>query len=224
MITDEMMAQAAAELADAINASLPEPSACNHQFSARFERKMKRLIRRTDHPAIYRTLRSVASILLVIIIGCGSTLAVSAEAREIVFGWVKQQYETFYEYFFEGEVAPTESAKYQPGWMPDGCEFVTSYEITGGEVYVYTNERESLIQFTYTSDTDTSKVFVEGVEYSKEDVLVNGFHGEIYSATNQAETNGIVWINTDDNTLFFVSGDFTKDELVKIAESIEKYK
>ena len=222
MITDEMLAQAAAELADAINESLPNPSECTHQFSPRFEKKMKRLIRKSHHPIFYRTLRTVASIVLVILIGFGSTLAVSAEAREIVFGWVRQQYESFYEYFFEGDVTPTEPAKYQPGWMPEGCEFVTSYEIPGGEVYVYTNERESLIQFTYTSDTDATKVFVEGVEYIKEDVLVNGFPGKIYSATNQTETNGIVWTNTDENTLFFVSGDFTEDVLIKIAESIVK--
>ena len=54
MITDEMLAQAAAELADAINESLPDPSECNHQFSPRFERKMKRLIHGTNHPIMYR--------------------------------------------------------------------------------------------------------------------------------------------------------------------------
>lgn len=222
MITDEMLAQAAAELADAINESLPSPSECTHQFSPQFEKKMKRLIRKSHHPFFYRTLRTVASFVLVILIGFSSTLAISAEAREIVFGWVKQQYENFYEYFFEGDIEPTESARYQLGWLPEGCDFVTSYEIPGGEVYVYTDERESLIQFTYTSDTDTTKVFVEGAEYIKEDVLVNEFPGEIYSATNQTETNGIVWTNTDDNILFFVSGDFTEDELIKIAESIVK--
>ena len=96
MITDEMLAQAAAELADAINESLPDPSECTHQFSPRFEKKMKRLIRKTHHPFFYRTLRTVASIVLVILIGFGSTLAVSAEAREIVFGWVKQQVDDLY--------------------------------------------------------------------------------------------------------------------------------
>lgn len=39
MITDEMLAEAAAELAEAINASLPAPEECHHQFSAKFERK-----------------------------------------------------------------------------------------------------------------------------------------------------------------------------------------
>ena len=66
MITDEMLAQAAAELADAINESLPSPSECTHQFSPRFEKKMKRLIRKSHHPIFYRTLRTVASIILVI--------------------------------------------------------------------------------------------------------------------------------------------------------------
>lgn len=81
MITDKMLAQAAAELATAINESLPDPKDCTHEFSAEFERKMKRITRRANHPILYRTLRSVASIILVITIGFGSVLAVSAEAR-----------------------------------------------------------------------------------------------------------------------------------------------
>ena len=46
MITDKMLAQAAAELATAINESLPDPKDCTHEFSAEFERKMKRITRR----------------------------------------------------------------------------------------------------------------------------------------------------------------------------------
>lgn len=57
-----MLAQAAAELADAINESLPDPSECSHQFSPRFEKKMKRLIRKSHHPIFYRTLRTVARV------------------------------------------------------------------------------------------------------------------------------------------------------------------
>ncbi len=222
MITDEMLAQAAAELADAINESLPSPSECTHQFSPRFEKNMKRLIRRANHPTVYRALRSVVSILLVIMIGFGSTLAVSAEAREIVFGWVKQQYENFYEYFFEGEVEPTESAKYQPGWMPEGCEFVTSYETAGGEVYIYTDAEETLIQFSYTSDPNNESVYVDGVGYAKEVVAVNGFQAEIYISQAENETNSIIWNDESGVILFTASGNFDQETLIKIAENIEK--
>lgn len=222
MITDEMLTQAAAELADAICESLSDPSECNHQFSPRFEKKMKRVIRRSHHPIFYRTLRTVASVVLVILIGFGSTLAVSAEAREIVFGWVKQQYENFYEYFFEGDVTPTEPAKYQPGWMPEGSEFVTSYETAGGEVYIYTDAEDTLIQFSYTSEPDNETLFVDGVEYLKEDAIIHDRTGEFYFAQKADKTNGLIWTDESETVLFFVSGNYDKETLVKIAESVEK--
>lgn len=222
MITDEMLAQAAAELADAINESLPNPSECNHQFSPRFEKKMKRLIRKTHHPVFYRSLRTVASIVLVIMIGFGSTLAISAEARENVFGWVKQKYESFYEYFFEGDVTPTEPAKYQPGWMPEGCEFVTTIETDGGEIQVYTDDQGTLIRFSYTSGSADEKVSVDGVSYEKEIVEIHGSLAEIYISPNEDETNSMFWTSEDGLVLFTISGNYDKDTLIKIAENIEK--
>lgn len=222
MITEEMLAQAAAELAEAINECLPEPSECNHQFSPRFERKMKHLIRKSNYPILYRTLRSAAIFILVIMIGFGSILTASVEARAIVFGWVKQQYENFYEYFFEGKAETTESAKYQPGWMPDGCVFVTSYETAGGEVSIYTDTEDTLIQFSYTSDPGAEKLFVDGVDYRKEQVKINNCMGEIYISQNKNETNGLIWTDETETVLFFISGNFEKETLVKIAESVIK--
>lgn len=220
MITDEMLAQAAAELADAINESLPNPSECNHQFSPRFEKKMKRLIRKTHHPVFYRSLRTVASIVLVIMIGFGSTLAISAEAREIVFGWVKQQYENFYEYFFEGDVEPIESAKYQPGWMPDGCEFVTIQETAGGETYIYRDKSGLLVQFYYIFDPDSQKMYIDTVDYVVEPIYINGHSGEVYISTSAGETNSIVWSDESNNVIFYFSGAFEKEILIKMAENI----
>ena len=44
MITDEMIAEAAAELNQALIDSLPDPRDCKHHFSKKFERKMKIMI------------------------------------------------------------------------------------------------------------------------------------------------------------------------------------
>ena len=104
MITDTILTQAAAELATAMNESLPDPKECVHQFFPKFEKKIKRLTRRANHPILYSSLQSIASILLVVIIVFCSVLAVSAEARATVFGWAKEQYQSCYEYFFEGEI------------------------------------------------------------------------------------------------------------------------
>lgn len=222
MITDEMLEQAAEEFANAIDMSLPDPSECTHQFSHRFERKMQRLIRRVEHPALYRTLRSAACIVLVMMIGFGSILTVSVEARAAVFSWVKQQYDNFYVYFFDGKANVAEYVKYSPGWMPEGCVFVTSYETAGGEVYIYTDADDTLIQFSYTSDPSKGNLYVDGVDYHVEQIEVNNCKGEVYLSDDASKTNGIIWNDETNTVLFSVSGNFKKETLIKIAEAIEK--
>ena len=45
VLTEELLQQAAAELATALKDSLPPPNECQHKFSDDFERKMQSLIR-----------------------------------------------------------------------------------------------------------------------------------------------------------------------------------
>ena len=45
IFSDELLQQAATELAEAINDSLPTPNECQHKFSDGFEEKMQSLIR-----------------------------------------------------------------------------------------------------------------------------------------------------------------------------------
>lgn len=220
MINDMILSQAAAELAAAMNESLPDPKECVHQFSPKFEKKIKRLTRRVNHPIIYRSLRCAAGVLLVIVIGFYSVLAVSAEARAAVFGWIKEQCQSLYEYFFEGDTVDPEKAMYDLGWLPEDCKFVTSYETSGGEVYIYSTTQNSLVQFSYISDPDSEKMYMDGVEADKKKVMINGCSGELYISENQEETNNIVWMNESQTVLFSISGDYNEEILIKIAENI----
>ena len=45
VLTEELLQQAAAELATALNDSLPPPNECQHKFSNDFEEKMRFLIK-----------------------------------------------------------------------------------------------------------------------------------------------------------------------------------
>ena len=45
VLTEELLQQAAAELATALNDSLPPPKECQYKFSDAFEEKMQALIR-----------------------------------------------------------------------------------------------------------------------------------------------------------------------------------
>ena len=63
MISDEQIRQAACQAEKNLLASLPEPEDCNALFTSGFQRKMRKLVRRTEHPFIYR-MRETAACLL----------------------------------------------------------------------------------------------------------------------------------------------------------------
>lgn len=220
MISDEMLSQAAAKVAALINESLPDPSLCSHHFSVRFERKMERIIRRANHPVSYRTLRGVASFLLVIMLGFGSVLALNAEAREIVFGWARKQYESFYAYFFDGASNREDSSQYYPGWVPDGHCLITVYEIDGGEAYIYYDENDNITQFSYSSNPESLEMYIQCVGYEQREVTVNSLAGTLYISPNNSEASELVWADNEKGVIFIISAHAGIDEIIKIAENI----
>ena len=139
MITDEMIAEAAAELNEAMIKSLPDPHECKHQFSKKFERKMDRLIYRVNHPIRYKIASRVASILLVVLLGFTVVMSCSPTARAAVIGWIKQVYESFYSYYFEANVDTYSSNKYQIDPLPEGYAEISHTEESGMILYVFAN-------------------------------------------------------------------------------------
>ena len=118
------------------------------------------------------------------------------------------------------KIKKPEPVKYYMSWLPEGSEFVTSYEIPGGESYVYTNENDAVVQLTYTTDMDSS-LFVDGADYVEKSITVNGCEGTIYISQNEGETNSIVWTDNTVPVLFFFSGDCSEEELLKVAENVK---
>ena len=177
---------------------------------------------RKSKPQFNTWLSRVACVFLAVLLTGSAVLTFSVEARAAFFGWVREQVETYYMYFFEGSAAVTEPAKYELGWMPENCIFVTSYETAGGEVYIYTDERDTLIQFTYTSEPDNEKVYVDYAEYTEKQVTINGNTASLFIAPSEDNTDGIVWTDPNTNTLFFISGHFDQETFIKMAENVKE--
>lgn len=81
-LTDEMLTQAAKQVAESMKASLPVPKECHHEFPPEFERDMKRLAAQTERRRhMRRYLQRVAAACLAVVISLSTWLAVDAEAR-----------------------------------------------------------------------------------------------------------------------------------------------
>lgn len=122
MISDERLREAAQKVEESMLASLPDPEECKVPPPPEVERKMEKRSRRASHPIRHRVMKAVACFLLVVLVGGGSVLALSADARAAFVGWVRdvyQSYETWFVYHFTGENnTVSEDISYHPTWIP----------------------------------------------------------------------------------------------------------
>ena len=164
-------------------------------------------------------LRAACFFLLLALTG-GTILTFSMEARAAFFGWVREQADNFYHYFFEGDAMPTQPVKYELGWMPEGLEYVTTIDIDNGECYIYKDAQGFLIQFSYVPNGDNRSLGVDGVDDIQKTVKVNGNKADLYISRTDEQTSSIIWSN-ERNDFFTLSGPFDEETLIKMAENVQ---
>ena len=219
MIPDSMLRGAAEKSCEIYVSRLEagyDPKA-QHKFSPEFEKKIKKLKRKANHPIVY-------SIILVCLIACGAWFTVDAEARAAFFGWVKEIYETYFVYRFEGNADYSESTvAYRPTWLPDGyTEFHTS-ETESTTAVLYQNEEGLLLTFQYTHNPNETDWFIDAEHAVIKETTVNGCPAEIFMTDNITDSCSIAWID-EQNSAFSVSAFLSESELIKIAENVQPIK
>lgn len=225
MISDERLRKAAQKVEESMLASLPEPEECEATFSPEFERKMKKLIRRTGHPVRHRIMKAVACFLLVVLVGGGSVLTLSAEARAAFVGWVKEVYETQVVYrFFKTSEENSDNIVYRPSWVPLDYQMVSESLSDDFSTIVYRNNSGKLAVFTFFKNTSSPVFQIEqdGTEIRSQ-VHVNGIPAELYLDQDEGETNILIWMNESEGAGFCISASFSDVELIRMAESVERY-
>ena len=219
MITDALLREAAAEAEACLLANLPEIQL--HQFSAGFERKMKRLISRANHPIRHQVLRYAAAVLLAILTLFGTVMAVSPEARAAVVGWVKNTFYEFVEYSNNGTTTP-KANDYHLTYIPDGYKLLEVVEIANTKMCYYVDNCGRTLRFSYSYGDSTSGLFIDAERFQQSTVFVHGIEAEVYLADSDEEANVIVWSDAETGVIFSVHAIIDQDELVKIAESVRK--
>ena len=226
MISDSMLRSAAKKSCEIYVNQLEsgyDPKT-QHEFSPEFEKKIKRLRRKANHPIVYRSLQRIASIILVCLIACGAWFTVDAEARAAFFGWVKEIYETYFVYRFEGNADYSESSvAYRPTWLPEGYTEFYVDDIDATTVVSYQNTDGLLLTFRYTHNPNETDWFIDATHAVIKETTVNGYPAEILLADNITTASVIAWTDEQDSA-FYVSGFLSESELIKIAENIQPLK
>lgn len=223
MITDEMLAEATAEVNDAMLKSLPNESECDHQFSHRFERKMKSVIRRAEHPTIYRIVYRAACLLLILVFSFTTILAVSPTARAAFFGWIKETYESFVNYHLEDtESNNVSNLVYRIEELPPEYTEIAISEDVNNYMGIYADPDGNLLYFSYSTSPDTAYFSVKAEGATLLNVSVAGNPADLYLSEDSTKSNCIIWCDEENNAILYISAMLDKDMLLKLAESVSQ--
>lgn len=224
MISDERLREAARQAEEKLLASLPKPEDCEATFSPEYKRKMKKLARRTDHPVIYWVQKAVACILLTILIGGGGILTFSTEARAAFVGWVREVYENWFVYQYDGENNESDSATYQAFWLPDGFSETSSPDLYEQEVTVYENADGALLIFGYSKSAGAVDLYVSRDDAIIKPATVCGNSAELYLHSEEDHFNNLVWTDNSSGLIFWIVANLDEQSLLQIAESVTQIK
>lgn len=222
MMTDEMLVKAAEEANRVLMESLPDKEACTYIFSDSFEKKMQKVIRRANHPNRYRIIRKVAVILLVAVLGASGFFAANTEAREKLFGWIKEDFLSLTSYRFgDGEGSIEHIEEVELGYIPDGYQEIQRRKSELSMSIVYEDENGRYLKIRCMGQSDTSGLYLVTEDYEKMITQVGEYEADVYISTDGEEGNAIVWIDKEESVLLYISGFLEQNELVKMAESIK---
>lgn len=190
--------------------------------SPAFERKIKKLSRRADHPVRYRIGRAVACALLAAALCFGSVMAVSPSARATVIRWVVEWYETHIVYRYTGDPPAEAIPQYEITALPEGYSETERFAYSTSATIIYESPDGGIICLDYVYMYQGAATII--VEDEAIPVSVNGLEGQLYLAAQQdgTSTNTITWIDPEANIHFTMDTPLGQDVLLHMAESVHQ--
>lgn len=218
MISDELLRTAAGELGDCMLDCLPPEE--DYRFSSRFQRKMRHLRFRADHP-IAHALTSYAAILLVLLTAFATLMVASPTVRAAVLEWSRKIYHGGSIYSYEGQLPVQERNEYYLSQIPEGYVLHSIEEQPAGITYCYLNTSGKSLIFSYHYGSDHNQIYYDTREHEHRTVSLGQVTADIYLSTTVYNNNQIMWIDANGSALFWISYCGNVDELVTLAENVK---
>jgi hypothetical protein len=200
VISDKELQEAARRYEKALLAGLPEPEECPAVFSPAFERKMKKLIFRVDHPVRF-WMRLLLPVLL------AAVLAMLLPKEPVPPPEPPALVER------EPAPEPPETIVYRPTWLPEGCAWAREalYGSEGMIVYQTPGGDEAVFFYDLNGREE---------DHEGEAVRVGDGAGTLLLGRSKGELNELFW--SGEGVSFWLTAPFTGEDLIRVAESVEK--
>ncbi len=226
MITDEMIAEAVAKYNDALVQYWQNVEMEEHEFSSKFERKMRRLIWKVKYPYMHKALKSAACILIAFLISFASVMTFDVEARAAFTRWIREVYEDSIVYEFFGEKSETASLDYRVTWVPEGYELVDEFvaDTQYGAKYRKDNSGKNVfvVEWNLMDYNDRIYFISDESEYRHIDVEIGGGKGDFYESLEEDNSSVLIWFSEDETIVFNINSFLPWSDMKDIAESIKK--
>lgn len=195
-----------------------DESSIDFTFSEKFIKRMDKLIRaqrKSYYKFINTAAKRAAVIFAAIITLFTASLSVKA-IREPVVKFIKQVYETFIHYTFEGEIQPKIKKEFFIKTLPDGFIQHDKIESDLAITTIYVNDNNT-IKFTQQS-TNNANHFFDNESGTLTKVTISGINVDIYESENIKHA---VW--TDEGYFFKLTciGEINIDSVTMMIESIQ---
>lgn len=198
-------------------AELPE-----HGFSPEFEKKMRRLVRRANHPVRCRMIQTAACFMLAALLSGCAVLAVSQDARAAFAGWIRELQQEWFSYRYAGEVdSSPRNTVYYPAWLPEGYREVEAPAPGTFVRALYQHESGALLSFAYQVGLEKTAFHVEWENTNIQPVTVSGKKADFYQNT-PGGANVLVWTDEAQGIVFWLAAQLTEEELIQAAESLRE--
>ena len=190
-ISKEALKIAMREAVSAEFAHIPtDESAIEHTFSAKFEKKMNKLLKaqKNSYWHFYNTASKRVAIVFAVLVMLVTTACSVEEIREPIVKFIKKVYETFVEYSYEGDTVGVITKKYEIKELPEGFVQTQYLESEASISITYENENGDMVIFyqnitkgaSFSWDNEQGKIYSKrigslDVEIYESDVVKQAF-------------------------------------------------
>ena len=202
--------------------SLPIPEDCHYDVSPELKEKIERIIKKDRRRSALRRIRNQAAmIVLCILLGISSWLAVDTEARAAFVQWVREVYEESIIYHFFGDRTPEGITKHGITTLPQGYEETMRFEESFMHTVFYESDDDMIILTYQEVDETTELAFLNG-DVVYEPVALTNYTADFYAPKDPSQTNELIWVNERSQLAFCISSYLDRNTMIELANGVSE--